>query len=156
MADERGEARELIFIEAEGLADFARGGAAAIADDVGGHGCAEFAVALVDVLDDLLALIAGGQIEIDVGPLAAVLVEEALEEQLHADGIDGGDFERVADGGVGCRAAALDEDAVLLAVADEVPDDEEVAGEAEFGDELELVLDLGAGFGEECRLAGEP
>ena len=60
MANERGKARELIFVEAEGLADFARGGAASVADDVGGHGGAEFAVVLIDVLNDLLAVIAGG------------------------------------------------------------------------------------------------
>ena len=107
------------------------------------------AVSLVYVLDDLFALIAGGEIEVDVGPLATVFVEESLEEQLHADGIDGGDFEGVADGGVGSRTAALGEDAVALAVADEIPNDEEVAGEAKFGDELEFVLDLGAGFGKE-------
>ena len=38
---------------------------------------------------------------------------------------------------------------MLLAVADDVPNDEEVAGEAEFGDEGELVVDLFAGAGEE-------
>ena len=61
---------------------------AAVGDDVGGHGGAEFAVTLVDVLDDLFAFVVGGQVEIDVGPLAAVFAEEALEEQFHADGID--------------------------------------------------------------------
>ena len=136
-------------IEAEGFADFAGGGFAAVGDDVGGHGGAEFAVALVDVLDGLLAFFFGGQVEVDVGPLAAVFAEEALEEELHADGVDGGDFERVADGGVGGGAAALDEDVVALAVADDVPDDEEVAGEAEFGDEGELVIDLFTRAGEE-------
>ena len=65
------------------------------------------AVLLEDVLDDLLALVAGGQVEVDVGPLAALLGEEALEEQLHADRIDGGDAERVTDGAVGGGAAAL-------------------------------------------------
>jgi len=83
------------------------------------------------------------------GPLTAVFVEESLEEQLHANWVDGGDLKGVADCGVGSRAASLHEDAVTLAVADEVPDDEKVSGESKFGDELELVLDLGAGFGEE-------
>ncbi len=142
MADEAGEAAERFFVEAERLADLARGGLAAIGDDVGGHGRAEFAVALVDVLDGLLALVAGGQIEVDVGPFVAVFVEEALEEQVHADGVDGGDFERVADDGVGGAAAALDEDVVALAELDDVPHDEEVAGEAELFDERELVLGL--------------
>src|SRR5579863_181883 len=145
VADERGETRKLLFFKAEDLADFARGGAAAISNDVGGHGGAELAVALVDVLDDFFAIVAGGQIEIDVGPLAAALAQETLEEQLHADGIDRGDFERITDGGVGGGSAALHEDAVLTAVADDLPDDEKVAGKAETGDEVELALDLRAG-----------
>jgi hypothetical protein len=103
-----------VVIEAQRLAHFARGGAAAIGDDVGGHGGAALSEALVDVLDDALALFAAGQVEIDVGPLAALFGEEALEEQVHADGIDGGDFERVADRAVGGRAAALRQDVVLL------------------------------------------
>ena len=47
------------------------------------------------------------------------------------DRIDGGDAERVADGAVGGRAAALHEDAALAAEADDVPDDQEVAREVE-------------------------
>jgi hypothetical protein len=42
------------------------------------------AVLLVDVLDDALAPIAARQIEVDVGPLAALLREEPLEQQVHA------------------------------------------------------------------------
>ena len=76
VADKARETRELLFFEAERLAHFARRRAAAIGDDVGGHGRAQRAVALVDVLDDLFAMIARGQIEIDVGPFAAVLAQE--------------------------------------------------------------------------------
>ena len=129
-------------IEAERLADFARGGAAAIGDDVGGHGGAEFAVALVDILDGALALIAAGQIEIDVGPFAALFGEKALEQQIHADGIDGGDAERIADRAVGGRAAALHQDVLLAAEAHDVPDDQEIAGELELFDQRQLALDL--------------
>ena len=104
------EAIDLTVVEAERLAHFARGAAAAIGDDVGGHRRAVLAVALVDVLDHALAPIAARQIEIDVGPLAALFGQEALEEQLHADRIDRRDAEAVADGAVGRRAAALHED----------------------------------------------
>ena len=100
-------------VEAERLPDFARRAPAAIGDDVGGHRRAERAVFLVDVLNDALAAIAARQIEIDVGPLAALLGQEALEQQLHADRIDGRDAEAVADGAVGRRAAALHEDVLL-------------------------------------------
>ena len=144
----RGEAGDLVeclHVEAEDLADFARGEAAAVGDDVGGHGGAALAVALVDVLDDAFALFAAGEVDIDVGPLAALFGEEALEQQVHADGVDGGDAERVADGAVGGGAASLAEDALLAAETDDVPDDQEVAAEVELFDEREFALNLPAG-----------
>ena len=124
------------------LADFARRGAAAIGDDVGGHGRAQLAVALVDILNGALALIAAGQIEIDVGPFAALFGKEALEEQIHADRIDGGDAERIADGAVGGRAASLHQNVVLAAEAHDVPDDQEIAGQVELFDQRQFALDL--------------
>ena len=136
---------DLVLREPKHLADFARGAPAAIRDHVGRHRRAELAVALVDVLDDALAPIAARQIEIDVRPLAALLGEKALEEQLHADRIDRGDPERVADGAVGRRPAALHENALLPAEIDDVPDDEEVAGQIEPFDQIELARDLRAG-----------
>ena len=105
---------------------------------------ARAAVAPVDVLDDLFAAVAAREVEVDVGPLAALLREEALEEELHPDRVDGGDAERVADRAVRGRAAALEEDAALAAEADDVPDDQEVAGEVELLDERELVRELAA------------
>ena len=59
-------------------------------------------------------------------------------------GIDLGDAEAEADRGVRRRAAALAEDAARLRVAHDVVDGEEVGRVAEPGDQLELVLDLGA------------
>src|SRR5205814_5608161 len=79
---------------------------------------------------------------VDVRPLLALLGQEALEEQVHADGIDGGDAEAVADRAVGGGAAALDEDALLAAEVHDVPDDQEVALELERADQGQLALDL--------------
>ena len=141
-ADELGEAVERLGIEAERLACFARGRASAVGDDVGGHGRAEFAITLIDVLNGALALGAAGQVEIDVRPLAALLGEKALEEQVHSNRIDGGDAERVADHAVGRRAAPLHQNALAPAELHDVPDDEEVAGESELGDERQLALCL--------------
>ena len=104
------EAVERFIVEAQRLADFARRRPSAIGDDVRSHGRAELAVALVDVLNDALALIAAGQIEIDVRPLAAFFGEKSFEEQFHPDGIDGGDSERITDRAVRGRAAALHQD----------------------------------------------
>ena len=132
-------------VDPERLPDLARRAPAAIGDDVGGHGRAVPAVLLVDVLNDPLAPIAARQIEIDIGPLAALLRQEPLEEQVHADRIDRGDAEAVAHGAVGRRAAPLHEDPVLAAEVHDVPDDEEVAGEIELLDQIELARDLRAG-----------
>ena len=127
------------------LPDLACGAAAAVGDDIRGHRRAALAVPLVNVLDDALAPVAARQIEIDVRPLAALLGEEPLEEQIHADRIDGRDAERVADGAIRRRPAPLDQNALLPAEIDDVPDDQEVAGEIEALDQIELTGDLRAG-----------
>ena len=133
------------FVEAQHLANLSRRAAAAIGNDVGGHRRAQLAVALVDVLDHLLAAIAARQIEIDVGPFATLLRKEALEQQVHLDRIDCRDAQAVTDGAIGRRATALNENAVLPAEVDEIPDDQEVAGKIEFFDQIQFAGDLGAG-----------
>ena len=128
--------------ERQGLAHLSRRAPAPVGDDVGRHGRAQAPVALVDVLDDPLAPVSARQVEVDVGPLAALLGEEALEEQLHPHRIDGRDPERIAHGAVGGRAPPLHQDVVAAAVLDQVPDDQEVARQVEAADELDLALDL--------------
>ncbi len=139
-ADKFGQAVQGLGIKAQSLACFACRRASAIGDDVGGHGRAKFAVTLIDVLNRTFALFAAGQVKIDIRPLATLLGEKALEEQIHSDRIDGGDAERVADHAVGRRAAPLHQNALASAELHDVPDDEEVAGEAELGDERQLAL----------------
>src|SRR4051812_7425027 len=92
VADEAGEFCELLIIEAQSFADLARRGTAAVGDDVSCHSGTQRSVFFVDVLNHFFAMIAGGKIEIDVGPLAAAFTEETLEEEFHADGVDGGDL----------------------------------------------------------------
>src|SRR5215212_2092093 len=91
--DERGETCKRFLVEIEHLPDFARGRAPTISDDVCGHRCSEFSVALVNVLNRPLALISARQIEIDVRPFTSFFRKKALEQKIHADGIDGGDSE---------------------------------------------------------------
>ncbi len=98
-------------------------------------------VQFVDVLDGLLAPV-GLDVDVDVGGLAALGGEEALEHQPVVDGVDRGDLQRVTDRGVGRRAAALAEDAARAAEAGDVPDHQEVAGEVQLLDDRKLVLDL--------------
>src|SRR2546423_1749937 len=98
------QAIQLRLRQPEHLPDLARSGARAIADHVRGHRRARLPEALVDVLDDLLALVTGGQIEVDVRPALLptpvtrtrvaplpLRRKESFEEESHADRIDGGD-----------------------------------------------------------------
>ncbi len=96
-------------------------------------------------MDGALALIAAGEIEIDVGPLAAFLGKKALEEQFHFDRIDGRDAERIADRAVGGRSTALHQNVLAAAEVDDVPNDQEIAGQVELFDEREFAIDLAAG-----------
>ena len=126
----------------ERLADLARRASAAIRDHVRRHGRAVFAVAPVDFLDHAFAPIAARQIEIDVRPAFPAFAQETLEDEMIAHRIDRRDAEAKADGAVRRAAAALHHDVVLAAEIDDVPDDQEIAGEPELRDQGQLLLQL--------------
>ena len=67
------------------------------------------AVLLIDVLDHLLAPLVL-EIDVDVGRLAALGADEALEQHVDLLGIDRGDAEAIAHHRIGRRAAPLAED----------------------------------------------
>ena len=93
-------------------------------------------------MNGALALVAAGQIEIDVRPFAALLGKKSLEKQLHAHRIDGGNSQRVADRAVGRRTASLHQNILLAAEANNVPDDQEIAGQIQFFDHGQFAFDL--------------
>jgi hypothetical protein len=128
--------------ESQSLADLSRRGSAAISDDVGGHGRAQFSVSFVNVLDDALAFVARRQVDIDVRPLAAFFGKKALEQQLHADRVDCRNAQRITDGAIGRRAAPLRQDAVFAAELDQVPDDQKITGKLQLFDHGQFALDL--------------
>ena len=122
------------------LADFADRPAGAVVNDGRADGRPVPAIALIDVLDHLLAPFVL-EIDVDVGRLAAVLGNEPGEEQLDLGRVDFGDAETIADDAVCCRAAPLAEDR-LLQVARErhhVVDGQKIARVFELGDERELL-----------------
>ena len=104
-------------------------------------------VLLLDVVDDAVAA-GDGEVDVHVGHGLSARVEEALEQEVVPDRVDVRDLERVGgDGSRGRSSTRADLDAVLLREADEVPDDQEVVGEAHLLDRLQLepeaVLELG-------------
>ncbi len=125
-APDRGRQRaDSVFGQPKYLADLADGRAAAIADHGGGDAGALAAVFLVDVLDDLFAPLVL-EIDVDVGRLVALGRNEALEQQVVAVGIDFGDAEAEAHGGVGGGTAALAQNILRTGVAHDVVDGEEI------------------------------
>ena len=71
------------------------------------------AIALVDVLDDLLASFVF-EIHIDIRRLTPLGGNESLEQQTDLCRIDRGDVQAVAHGGIGRRTTALAENARRL------------------------------------------
>ena len=112
------------------LADLADGAAGAVADDGGADRRPLAAVAVVEVLDHLLAALVL-EVDVDVGRLAPAGRDEALEQQVVLGRVDRGDAEHVADRRVGRRAAALAEDAAVPREADDLVHGQEVGRVAE-------------------------
>jgi hypothetical protein len=102
------------------------------------------------VLDHLLAPLML-EIDVDVGRLAALGGDEALEQKVGALGIDLGDAEAEAHRRVRRRAAALAQDAARAGKADDVEDGEEIRRIIERGDQLELVGKRGPHFFRHAR-----
>jgi hypothetical protein len=143
-----GEHVDAVEREAEDLADVAHRRPRTVPDDFAGDRRPLAAVLLVDVLDDLLAAFVF-EVDVDVGRLVALAADETLEEQVDPGGVDGGDAEAIADGGVGRRPAALAEDAAPAGEAREIPNGQEVGFVVEVGDEAEFALDEVDDFGRE-------
>ena len=83
---------------------------------------------------------AGVEVHVDVRHGDPARVEEALEQQVVADGVEVGDVEGVGHGAPRRAPPARPHpDAVVLGVLDEVPHDEEVGAEPHVRDDLQLV-----------------
>ena len=97
------------------------------------------AVLLRDVGDDLAAA-PFAEVDVDIGQRHALGIQEALEVQVEVQRIDVRDPQAVRDQAAGRRSAAgADRDALLARVADEVPDDQEVARVFHPPDQVDLV-----------------
>ena len=140
-----GERADRVLRQAENLADLADGAAPAIADHGRGKPRALASVTGIDVLDHLLAPLVL-EIDVDVGRLAPFGRDEALEQKIRALGIDLGDAEAVADGGVRGGAAALAENALRAGKPHDVMHGEEIGRVVQFADERVFVVEGMADF----------
>ncbi len=119
---------------AEGAADILDGGP-------GGHGVEGadlgdhlLAVLLLDVTDDLAAAILA-EVDVDIGSLFAVKVQEPLEQQVVFDRANVAQIEGIADQRPHATAAGGRRHVELAGVANEVPHDQEVIRKAELVDD---------------------
>jgi hypothetical protein len=87
-------------------------------------------------------LIAAWQVEIDIGPLAALFGKKTFKEQIHANGIDCRNPEHITNSAVCGGPAALDKNAVAAAELNDVPDNQEVAFKRQLLDKLKFTLNL--------------
>src|SRR5206468_5623152 len=111
------------------FADLARGAASAIRDHVCRHRCAMFAVTAINFLDHCFAPIAAGKIKINIRPAFPALVQESFEYEMIFYWVDRRDPEAITNRAIGGAAAALNHDVVFTAEINDVPYDQEVAGE---------------------------
>src|SRR5260370_36425114 len=104
-------------------------------------GC-ELSVAFVHVLDRAFPLVTARKIKIDVWPFAASFGEKPFKEKIHSYGIDSGDAQRITDRAVRSGTSALNQNVLCPAETNDVPDDEEIAGQVELFDNGQFPFDL--------------
>lgn len=96
------------------------------------------AIFVLDVLDNLAATILA-KIDINIGRLEPVDVQKPLEQQVVLQRTDVAQVQRVSHQRADARSAGRGRDAALAGETDEIPHDQEVVGEAERVDHVELA-----------------
>ena len=134
MPNKARQPRQLIVLKAQRLAHLACRRAPAIRDHVGRHRRTQRAVAFIHILNHLLALIAGRQIEIDVRPLPAILIQKSLKQQFHPHRIHRRDFKCITYSGIRSRSTSLHQNSIALTVENNVPDNQKISGKPKLRD----------------------
>ena len=119
------------------VTDRGPGGERAKGADLGHVG---LAVSAFDVVDDLASPLLA-EVDVDVRSLEAANVEKPLEEEVVFQWADVGEPERIGDKRSYARATGGRGDVVFAGMPHEVPDDQEIAREAERVDHAELAIE---------------
>src|SRR5690606_28388939 len=99
-----------------------------------------FPVFFLNVTNDLATPLFA-EVDIDIGRFAAIHIEEALEQQVVLDRANVAQVKRIAHQCADAAAAGGGRHVHFACFADEVPNDEEVVGEAEFVDDFEFSVE---------------
>src|ERR1051325_6962474 len=140
-----GDATHLVFGDAQHFRHLGKGAARLKGRETADYRGVLGAVFLEDQINDVVFGVVG-EIHVNVGQLIerhAVLIEEPSEVEVEADGADVADFEAIAGERIGGAAARDPFDATPATFLEEVPDDEEIFFVTNFGDNGQLLFDLG-------------
>ncbi len=99
--------------------------------------------------DDFFAAILA-EVDVDIGRFAAIRIEKALEQQVVLQRADVAQLQDVADNRPARRAAGAGRDPLADRETHEVPDDQEIAGKTHSANDVQLVLEPGAGGRHPC------
>ena len=132
-----GQRVDLVLGQAEDLAEFAHH--RPVLERVVGPEQGDVFVAVEDVARDVVA-VRPREVEVEVGRIGPVEVDEPLEVEVQFDGVDVGDAQEVGDKAVGPAAPTDVEVALGPRVGGDVPIDEEVGEELLLAEDLDLVL----------------
>ena len=131
------EGVDFVFGQPHDLAQFPHG-CAVLKGVVGGEQC-HVGEALEHVRHYVVA-VRPREVDVEIGWVGPVEVEEALEVEVEFNGIDVGDAQQVGDEAVGSAAASHMKIPPAARVARDVPVDEEVGEEALLADQADLVF----------------
>ena len=128
--------------EAQGAGHVAHRDPPPVGNYIGDLGGVVTAVFIVDILNDLFALVRL-DVHVDVRRPIAGRRQEALEQQLVGHRIDSGDAEGITDRGVGRRSPALTQDVVFPAEPGDIVHHQEVTRKIQLRNDFQLMLNLG-------------
>src|SRR5579885_2471870 len=92
----------------------------------------------VHVVEKLVAA-GAADVDVDIGTIAALLVEKTLEIKAPAERADAGNAKAIGDHGTGGGAAGDGGNAAAAGFLDDVPDKQEIWSEIEFFDDFEFM-----------------
>ena len=85
-------------------------------------------------------------VNVDIGAIAALFVEETLEIEAPAERADAGNAEAVGDHGAGSGAASDGGNSAATCFFDDVPDEQEIGSKVELFDDFEFVSEARENF----------
>jgi hypothetical protein len=130
---------DLFFRQPEYFSEFADDGIALIGAIGGEEGGMFFSIATEDVGGEVVAVLPA-EVEVEVGRVLTVGIDETFEIEIEVDGIHVGDAEAIGHDTVGATAATHVEVASALRITNDIPVHEEVSREAEFVDHTQFLL----------------